>query len=139
MIFVDTGALLARFVKRDQYHRPAQHAWKRLSRSSWKCFTTNFVLDEAFTLLGRRTSYDFAAERALGLLTSQNLVILRPGPEAELQAVALFRKFANQRVSYADCISFVLMKRQGLRRAFTFDRHFADAGFEIWPLLSSGT
>ncbi len=137
MIFVDTGALLARFVKRDQYHRSAQRAWKRLSRSNWECFTTNFVLDEAFTLMGRRTSYDFAAERALGLLTSSNLVILRPGPEDELQAVALFRKFANQRVSYTDCISFVLMKRQGLRRAFTFDRHFADAGFEIWPSLRS--
>ncbi|MDA1314806.1 MAG: PIN domain-containing protein [Acidobacteria bacterium] len=133
MIFVDTGALLARFVKRDQYHSSAQRAWRRLARSHWQCYTTNFVLDETFTLIARRTTYDFAAERALGLLTSDNLIILRPDPEDELQAVALFRKFANQRVSFTDCISFVSMKRQGLRRAFTFDRHFADAGFEIWP------
>lgn len=28
-------------------------------------------------------------------------------------------------------ISFDLMKRSGLTRAFTFDRHFADAGFEL--------
>ena len=133
MIFVDTGAFLARFVKSDQHHRRAREAWKRLSRSSWNCYTTNFVLNETFTLMGRRTTYDFAVERALALMTSDQLVILRPDREDELRAILLFRKFAYQRVSYTDCISFVLMKQRGLHRAFTFDRHFVDAGFEVWP------
>ncbi len=52
----------------------------------------------------------------------------------EIEAIHLFRKFADQRVSFTDCISFVLMKRFRIRTAFTFDQHFARAGFEVIPL-----
>ena len=45
----------------------------------------------------------------------------------------MFAKFADQQVSFTDCVSFVLMRRNRLERAFTFDRHFASAGFEITP------
>jgi len=36
-------------------------------------------------------------------------------------------------VSFADCVSFVLMKNHRLKRAFTFDHHFALAGFAMLP------
>jgi predicted nucleic acid-binding protein len=32
-----------------------------------------------------------------------------------------------------DCISFVLMKKYGIQTAFTFDRHFVQAGFNKEP------
>lgn len=54
MIYIDTGALLARYVKRDQYHEQAVEFWNRLQKTRERCFTNNFVLDETFTLLGRR-------------------------------------------------------------------------------------
>jgi predicted nucleic acid-binding protein len=47
--------------------------------------------------------------------------------------VDLFAKFADQRVSFTDCVSFILMRRHRLARAFTFDRHFGDAGFGVMP------
>lgn len=133
MIFVDTGAFLARYVEADQYHGAAVRAWRRLERSSGVLFTSSFVLDETLTLLGRRTTYAFAAGRADALYASRVLAILRPGVEDESAAVDLFRKFADQKVSFTDCVSFALMRRHKLKRAFTFDRHFADAGFEVWP------
>lgn len=34
------------------------------------------------------------------------------------------------RLSLIDCASFVLMRRHGIQRAFTFDRHFTEQGFE---------
>ena len=94
---------------------------------------TNFVLDEAFTLLGRVAGHAFAAERARVIYGSPALTILRPGQEDELEALDLFEKFADQQVSYTDCISFVLMRRERIKRAFTFDGHFRMAGFEQWP------
>lgn len=133
MIFVDTGALLARFVARDQHHTKAQRSWKQLRRNEWQSYTSNFVLNETFTLLARRTTYEFAAERARNLLVSQALTILRPDSSDELRALDLFEKFSDQRVSYTDCISFVLMRRRAIHRAFAFDRHFRDAGFQVWP------
>ena len=133
MIFVDTSAFLARYLSRDQRHKDAVQGWKALAQRSWKCYTSNFVLDETFTLLARRSSYSFAADRARSLYASASLEIVRPSNEDELEALALFEKFADQDVSFTDCVSFALMKRHVVRRAFAFDRHFRDAGFELWP------
>ena len=132
MIFVDTGAFLARHVRRDQHHEAAVRGWSELAARGARCATSNFVLDEVLTLLGRRVSYDFAAERAAGLWSSASLRILRPEERDELAAIELFSKLADQRVSFTDCVSFALMKRHRIRRAFTFDRHFEAAGFEAW-------
>lgn len=133
MIFVDTGAFLARHVSHDQFHAKARRAWKELAKAKSPLFTSSFVLDETFTLLARRTSYPFAADRAEAAYASRVLTILRPDPADELSALALFRKLSDQEVSFTDCVSFALMRRHKLSRAFTFDRHFAAAGFTVWP------
>jgi predicted nucleic acid-binding protein len=135
VIFVDTGAFLARYVEGNQYHRTAVRAWKRLERSPGALFTSSFVVDETLTLLARRTTYAFAAARADALYGSRVLTILRPDAADESAAVELFRKFADQKVSFTDCVSFALMRRHRLKKAFTFDRHFASAGFEVWAAL----
>jgi predicted nucleic acid-binding protein len=133
VIFVDTGAFLARYVENDQFHRIAVRAWKRLERSTGALFTSSFVVDETLTLLGRRTTYAFAAARADAIYASRVLTILRPDAADESAAVEMFRKFADQKVSFTGCVSFALMRRHRLKKAFTFDRHFAGAGFEVWP------
>ena len=133
MIFVDTGAFIARYVRRDSHHTRARRVWTEIEKLRNACFTSNFVLDETFTLLGRQTSYSFAAERARALLGSKALTILRPDAEDELAALDLFARFADQNVSFTDCTSFALMRRHRLSRAFTFDRHFVAAGFQVLP------
>jgi len=133
LIFIDTGAFLARHVERDTYHERACRAWQQLETENPPLFTSNFVFDELFTLLGRRTSYSFAAERARHLMASRQLEVLRPVEETELAALELFEKFADQKVSFTDCTSFVLMRERRIDRVFSFDRHFALAGFELWP------
>jgi predicted nucleic acid-binding protein len=133
VIYIDTGAFIARYVVRDNHHESAVRCWKEMEQTGARCFTSNFVLDEAFTLLARRTTYVFAADRARHILASPALTILRPGAEQEGRAVELFEKYADQDVSFTDCISFVLMVEAKLKRAFTFDRHFQSAGFTLWP------
>jgi predicted nucleic acid-binding protein len=91
------------------------------------------VLDETFTLLGRWAGYAFAAQRAKIILSSSAITILRPNEHDEIEAVDLFEKFADQRVSYTDCISFVLMRLNKIEQVFAFDRHFERAGFQIIP------
>jgi uncharacterized protein len=133
VIFIDTGAFLARHLGRDQYHPAAQKAWALLRRRRYRLFTSNFVLDETFTLLARRAGHSFAAERARNILVATSLTVLRPDATDELEALTGFEKYADQEVSFTDCMSFVLMRKHALRRAFTYDRHFVVAGFEVWP------
>jgi predicted nucleic acid-binding protein len=60
MIFIDTGAFVARYVPGDQYHNAAFAYWNRLAQTNVPCVTSNVVLSETFTLLARKTSYSFA-------------------------------------------------------------------------------
>ena len=133
MIFIDTGAFLARYLRNDQHHRSAVAVWEKLGSNHENCVTSNFVLDETFTLLGRRAGYGFAVQRAKNIYASQTLTIYRPDRRDEINALRFFGKYADQHVSFTDCISFVLMKREKISRVFSFDRHFEFAGFHVVP------
>ena len=133
MIFIDTGAFLARYLRNDQHHRSAVSVWKKLGSNRDNCITSNFVLDEMFTLLGRRAGHGFAVQRAKNIYASQALTICRPDREDEIKALQFFSKYADQHVSFTDCISFVLMKRGKINRVFSFDKHFELAGFQAIP------
>jgi predicted nucleic acid-binding protein len=132
MIFIDTGALIGRYLSQDQHHENAIRKWEKIQHSNEKCFTSNFVLDELFTLLARWTDYEFAAAKAHNIYASAAFKILRPDQVIEEQAIELFLKFSDQKISFTDCVSFVLMKQNKIKRAFSFDRHFVSAGFSLY-------
>lgn len=133
MIYIDTGPLLARYLARDQHHREAVGAWSQLTTSPQQLFTSNLVIAEWITLLARRADAGFAAARARNLYASPRLTILRPDSAEETAALAILERHAGEPASFTDCVSFVLMRRHRVRRAFTFDGHFEVAGFEKWP------
>lgn len=132
MIFLDTGAFVARYIQRDQYHRQALKGWEHLAKSGQRWATSNFVLNETLTLLARRAGYHFAAQRARHILSSQVLTIWRSGEEEEHAAVELLEKYADQQVSFTDCVSVVFMRKHGVTDVFSFDSHFERAGFRLW-------
>jgi uncharacterized protein len=128
LIFADTGPFLARYGKRDQYHRDAERLWPTLEPP---VVTSNFVVAEFATLLGRHVGFREAADRVKDLYASESIDILESTREDELEALNWMRKHSDQRIGFTDCLSFALMYRRGIRRAFTFDRHFRDAGFDV--------
>jgi predicted nucleic acid-binding protein len=90
------------------------------------------VLDEVFTLLGRIAGNQSAYARAQSIYGSQIINTLRPDAAVEREALRDFLKCPNQGVSFADSTSIALMKKHGLKRAFTFDEHFRLAGFDLY-------
>ena len=46
------------------------------------------------------------------------------------QAITLFRSRPDKEWGLTDCVSFVLMEREGITQALTADVHFRQAGFE---------
>ncbi len=130
MIYIDTGAFFARFAKKDQHHIQAMRIWKKIYKQNVKLVSSNFVIDETLTLLARKTSYEYSVEQAKNIYNSPTLTLLRPEKSDEIAAIKLFEKYADMKVSFTDCVSFQLMKKHKINKAFTFDMHFQLAGFD---------
>ena len=61
-------------------------------------------------------------------------VVVTSTEELEQQALKdWLMPFEDQDFSFADAVSFAVMQERGIRRAVTFDAHFATAGFEMIP------
>ena len=88
------------------------------------------MLAETFTLLARRAGYVFAAEKARLIYASPSFTVMRATEKDERAALDWFEKFADQQVSFTDCVSFALMRKRRVSRVFAFDRHFELAGFK---------
>lgn len=133
-LFIDTGAFIARYDQDDQFHAQAMDACARLtpSVSRWRLVTSGGVLAETFTLLGRRTSFPYAARIAKQIIDSPSFTLCWSDGNITSAALSWFAKFADQSVSWIDCESFSHMKALRITQAFTFDRHFDDAGFSRW-------
>jgi predicted nucleic acid-binding protein len=136
LIFVDTGAFLGRYLDNDQHHLQAESIWRRIEHEKEGFCTSNFVIDELVTLLGRRSSHEFAARKVRGIYKSELIDILRPDEAEEHDALVFFEKYHDQDVSFTGCVSFAIMKRRHIDRAFSFDRHFDLPGFTRIPLIS---
>ena len=128
MNFADTGAFLALYHRSDQFNREAVKLWLALGRP---VYTSNHVIAELAGLLAHRVGYRFAADSIADIYASPTFRVLESAREDEIAALRWMRKHADQRVSFTDCISFALMRRHGIRTAFTFDRHFRRAGFDV--------
>ena len=134
-LFIDTGPLVGRVLPRDQHYHASRKGWGTLEDLNTKLFSSEHVLDEAVTLLARQAGSNYAVRWAREHLASQELVWLETTREDLQEALRWLDKFADQKLSFTDCLSFSLMRRQGIQTVFGFDQHFELAGFELWPQL----
>jgi len=132
-LLIDTGAFYGREMEGDQYYSVAVQAWAQIESNPVHLYSTEHILDETINLLARKSSYAFAAEWGLNCLRSEEFEWLRTASEDLKAAAELMLKYADQDVSFTDCVSFALMRREGIRHAFSFDRHFLAAKFHLWP------
>jgi hypothetical protein len=126
-VFADTGFFLALINPRDQYHRSAAELNSRLTAP---LVTTAWVLLEfANAISASRARERF--ERVLASLRSESdAQIIAPEPDLFDRGCELYISRPDKEWSLTDCISFVVMQREGLSDALTGDRHFEQAGFK---------
>ena len=134
-LFLDTGALVARVLPRDQHHRASRKGWQTLEDVEVKLLSSEHVFDEAISLLTRQAGGEYAVRWGRDHLASQEITWLSAGKGEWEEALRWLDKFADQGPSATDCLSFALMRREGLESVFGFDHHFRLAGFELWPGL----
>ena len=130
--FVDTSAWLALNDKNDQYHNKAAAKSIEIKKHKIELITSEYIDDESITLIRYRVSHRAAVIFGDSLITSNIVRIIDVTGEDRIKAWEMFKKYEDKELSFTDCISFVLMKNLKLHKAFTFDEHFKQMGFEIF-------
>jgi predicted nucleic acid-binding protein len=126
-VFVDTSALLAVLHSGDENHARASRSFRSLLESDEPLVTTSYVLVETAALLQHR--FGLGAVRGFQDAVAPVLAIVWVDAELHAEGVAALLTANRRELSIVDCVSFACMRRQGLTRAFHFDRHFRDQGF----------
>jgi hypothetical protein len=127
-VFVDTGAWFAYFVRRDSDHNSAR-SW--VSTNESPLVTSDYILDELFTLLKIRESHVVAVAAGKVLIEERICQIIKITPEDFTRAWAIFVQFSDKGWSFTDCTSKVIMERLNISTAFSFDGHFEQFGSVI--------
>jgi len=115
-------------------HARADAAWRALLNAEPLPVTSNYVVVEAFALVQSRFGMDAVRrlhEEILPPLTVEWVT------EADHHAAVAAVLAADRRpLSLVDCASFEGMRRLGTQRAFAFDPHFEELGFEPVPAVA---
>jgi predicted nucleic acid-binding protein len=132
-IFVDTSAWIALVDKDDSHHKEAASSYPSLLKNHRNLITSNFVIAETYIInlneLGHKLAIDFLEK----LKASPRILKIYSNEDIEAEAEPILVKYSDQDFSYTDAVSFVIMKRQKIRKAFSFDKHFVIAGFVNIP------
>ena len=130
-IFVDTSALLAVLDGSDANHPAAKTFWEKIISGEDVLLCHNYILVETSALVLRRLGM-----KALRVFEQDIIPILRViwvTEEVHSAAVGAHLVADRHNLSLVDCVSFEIMRRTGVQKAFAFDRHFRDYGFDLNP------
>ncbi len=128
---VDSSALYALTIAEDRHHLQARACFEELQQSAAVLTTTNYILWECATLVQRR--YGMGHAQALLQKAGTLLDVLWIGAQEHEQALKLWTAAGRRALSLVDCTSMVVMRQHHMHRVVAFDRHFAEAGFEMLP------
>jgi uncharacterized protein len=133
-LFVDASAWVALIDARDGCHLPARGFWLASLEARRTFLTSDYVLDEAYTLLRRRRNGLAMARELHGRIGASRLIeVVEIGADLRAAAWEIFTTYEDPTFSFTDCTSFALLRERRLLEAFTFDGDFRPAGFLVRP------
>ena len=130
-LLADTSALLAVVLRDDRHHAAAARFVK--SRQDVRFVLTDLVLAETATRLRARAGALRAVAVVRELLKSRRYELVFADSALIVASLARMERFADKRLSLADCASMELVERLRLAGAFTFDDDFRDCGIRSHP------
>jgi predicted nucleic acid-binding protein len=132
-IFVDTGAWVALADEDDTHHGNAIAIYPTLLKSSRSLITTNLVIAESYVIIMNELGHRAVVRFLEGVNASPRIVKVYSNENIERESEDLLRRYDDQDFSYSDSVSFTIMKRQKIKKAFSFDKHFQTMGFVRIP------
>ena len=136
-LFIDTGAWIALNNKKDKYHTNAVKANKDFLDKGYFYITSDYILDETYTLLrsdvGHKRAVEFGKE-VKSLKETDKIRIVYINQDILDKAWEIFEKYSDKDFSFTDCTSFIVMETVEINEALSFDKHFEQYGFTRLPI-----
>jgi len=130
-VFVDTSAFFAVLDADDRNHDEARRVWQDLLTQGAVLFCSNYVLVETLALV--QHGLGIPAVRTFQEDIVPVLNIEWVDESVHRLGIASVLTAARKGLSLVDCTSFEIMRRLGIKVAFTFDRHFEEQGLQCLP------
>ncbi len=129
-VFLDSSFWIAYRDARQTHHPQAREAVAVLFRERAQFVSTAFIFAETHATFARSQP---VRERIIADFWENPLMHLAEVTDADhRKAIALLRQNGDQSYPFCDAISFVVIKRLGVRRVAAFDDHFRQfGGFEM--------
>ena len=127
-VFADTFYYIALLDANDSAHEAAVAATRNLKSTT---VTTAWILLELANTLSASRHRGIFARFLDRLRVNPDVVIYEAEREVFDLGVDLYRNREDKEWSLTDCISFVVMTREGITAALTGDHHFEQVGFSI--------
>ena len=129
--FIDTSALVALSVQADAIHDAAMSVMDNLLRQGAPLATSDLVITEFLNHSSRGPRRAAAATAARRLYSGGAVEVFEVDRATILAALDLYESRPDQSWSLVDCSSMLICKQRRIKRVFTHDRHFKQAGFQI--------
>ncbi|MEH1924890.1 type II toxin-antitoxin system VapC family toxin [Nostoc sp.] len=126
-LFLDTVFIQAVLNKNDQYHHQAKALFPRVRNAFEVCVTEAVLIEvgNALSAVHRTASVQFINQ----CYQTDNIKVVSVDTQLLMRALELYHSRQDKNWGLTDCISFIVMKEQGLIYAVTADIHFVQAGF----------
>lgn len=135
-VFLDTNGWLALLNASDALHSRAEAVWTRLLKQGYSIFLTDWIVAETGNGLARTLARTQFPQSVQVLRASSRSQIIPVSESLFNEALNLYASRPDKSWGLIDCASFIVMETEGIREAFTNDRHFGQAGFEsLLPLV----
>ncbi|MBI5180726.1 MAG: type II toxin-antitoxin system VapC family toxin [Nitrospirae bacterium] len=128
-VFVDSFAWIAAINKSDDYHEISLKAIETFLKNGIKLITSNYVIIETINALSKAEFRKAVAEFVDKLEKSPSVEIITITDEIYNNAWMLYQQRMDKDWGITDCTSFEVMRIFNIKKAFTNDKHFEQAGY----------
>ena len=140
-VFIDTWGWISLYNEREKRHEQVKDWYRNFRVQKGVVYTTDYILDETFTLLFRWTPINVAieaVERINESIRKGYLILERITPDRFEKAKRLRLRYQDKPlISFTDLTSVVVMSEEEIEAILTEDIDFTylETGFQRVPLL----
>lgn len=131
VVFVDSFAWIAAINKSDNYHKSSLNTIDSLLKRKVKLVTSNYVIIETINALSKAEFRKAVIEFVGRLKKSPSVEIIKITDEMYDNAWKLYQERMDKDWGIIDCTSFEVMRIFNIKKTFSNDKHFEQAGFSL--------